>query len=390
MNHNIINFRHYTQSLSRQCILPLLKGFILYLLIPLQIQANPASLLNKPQTKIQAPFVELASKQIPIPNRTWIIASTKQDPPQSGPVRIAHQVLFRVENGAVRAFVIIHTNITPSLNGWGISQDCQNHDHPFTAVFERKNQHYKCAYVHSLQSIPDDATWSNALVYAKHNKLHLPENWIVTGIRVADRLDIVDVRYGFDPQALIGTVQALQLSPKVNKVLQETATEALIKWHEIALYLVGRGFRRQLGKDDLILPMPRLHTNVAASIVIASRLQKLEALYTAGWLSEADFIAQQNLIKQSFTPQANVTVDIWRLGALKTAGHTVQSGFWMWGMNYLFLGNAHLAGTLALTKSFISPIRYYLEEMAWNTWGPRRNPTLPIIDFPSEIERVKK
>lgn len=334
---------------------------------------------------ITSPFIELANKQIPLPQRIWTMAGNliEDKTLPNGSNTIASQLLFGIDKKAVTAFVLIHTNTIPSPKGWGISYDCKNSKNSFTAVFEHKDLNFKCAFVGEIHTKPQAIVWNMAKTLIKQHKLHIPQHWIIVGVRIADRLNIVDVRYGFDPQALANLPVQPQLKLALNK--QENSYTAviqeLIKWQEIATYWVERGFRRQLDRE-LPLSLPTLIINKSASSLIAeSRLQQLNQLYTTGWLSNNELAQQRKSIQTSVITQSDVTVDIWSLGALKTAGHTTQSLFWMWGVNYLFLGNAYVAGGLALAKSFISPIRYYLQETAWNTWGPRRNPTLPIIDF---------
>lgn len=373
-------------------------------------------------------MVELAGKQVPLPKGLWLVASSGREAQNlaTGPTVVERQLLLGVDNNSINSFVLINTNATPAPAGWGVSQDCKNSNHPFKAVLEQQNNHYSCVFISTSlaankTSGPEATFWTLASERAKLRNWQLSNDWVVVGIRLADRLDVVDVRYGF----------SLQTPPKKGgvdttteiKVLQDMAVEALRKWQTTAVYLVERGFRRQLDQE-LPLSQPNfahrpqallanggrggiphssmLHvedtnaipTQAAGTLhavdekglppVVASRLQQLLALYNEGWLSRTEFEAQHILIREQFMAKSDVTINIWTLGAMKTAGHTTQSLLWMWGVNYLFMGDAYLAGSLALTKTVISPIRYYLEEAAWNTWGPRRNPTLPVVDFNPE------
>lgn len=326
-------------------------------------------------------IIELGNKQIPVPKRTWMVVGNASEDKllSNNTATIASKILFGIDNDIVTSFIQVHANVTSTANGWGISSDCKDSKHPFTAIFEHKDRNYKCSFVTNNFIAPETTLWTQSKAYSHKHKWFMPQNWLVVGIRIADHLDIIDVKYGFDLSALIHTNLASNLLEQ--EQLHATAIQALVEWQKAALYWAERGFRRQL-EFETPLPMPTLAKEISASSMIAAnRLYQLEALRQAGWLSATAFAAQQTLIKQSVVTQADLTVDIWRLGALKTAGHTTQSLFWMWGVNYLFLGNAYVAGGLALAKSAISPIRYYLQETAWNTWGPRRNPSLPVVDF---------
>jgi uncharacterized membrane protein len=337
------------------------------LLIWLAITANHVPTSN---TTLNAPPISyvfsLANKQIPIPQQTWIEAANAKIFTQLSKHEIGldSKLMFHVKNNVVTAFILAHANTAPSTTGWGISKDCKNSAHLFAAVFDYKDNNYKCSFVAKSTAPAATPIWLQAKSLAIQRNWHLSSQWTIVGIRVADRLDVVDVRYGFN-----------------FPIDDDTTSRALVEWQIAALYWVERGFRNQL-EFETQLPMPTLTTNATASnMMAASRLHRLKQLYAQGWLTELDFITQRNLIQQSIITQADLTVDIWQLGALKTAGHTTQSLFWMWGVNYLFLGNAYVAGSLAIAKSLISPIRYYALETAWNTWGPRRNPILPVIDF---------
>lgn len=330
---------------------------------------------------ITAPFIELANKQVPLPSRNWVMAGDMKETQAlpNGTNVIASEMLFGIDRETVTSFVLIHTNTIPSPKGWGISRDCKNSKHAFTAIFEHNDLNYKCTFVGTMNTESQATVWTQANVLAMQKQWRLPKQWLVVGVRIADRLDVLDVRYGFDPQILINL--STNLTAQLGKDLYTESMQKLIKWQEVANYWVERGFHRQLERESaLILPAPMVDQS-ATSLIAQSRFRQLDQLYHDGWLSKNELSLQQNLIQKSVITQTDLTVDIWSLGALKTAGHTTQSLFWMWGVNYLFLGNAYIAGGLALAKSAISPIRYYIEETAWNTWGPRRNPTLPIIDF---------
>ncbi|KOR29846.1 hypothetical protein TI04_07625 [Achromatium sp. WMS2] len=330
---------------------------------------------------IKTPIIELSNKQIPIPPRPWIIAGAAHGEQKlaTGPAMVESKLLFNLKNQHVEAFVLIHTNAAPAVNGWGISKDCKNSKYYFGAVYEQQNHNYKCAFVGKLDQKQVALAWPFATALAAEQHWQFPDKWLVVGIRLADRLDVLDVRYGFSTEFFKDNQE--HTIPKDEDIHIKVVLQALVNWQNTALYLVDRGFRKQLD-NELPLPLPTLDPHsLPLSTVVLSRMQQLHSLRDNGWLTAAEFAEQSELLKNSIQTQSDLTVDIWRLGAIKTAGHTVQSTVWMWGVNYLFLGNAYLSGSLALTKGFISPIRYYLEETAWNLWGPRRNPKLPMIDF---------
>lgn len=357
-----------------------MKRLLGWLVIPLALLAAWALVGTDDTVRLAHPLVSLAGKQVPLPDRSWVVGGTAREYPSlpSGSTVVDNLVVFGVDADAVAAFVVIHANAVTAAEGWGISRDCKNPDEPFTAIFEHRDHHYKCAFVQELEGGPVSAAWPVAAALAARQHWRLPDHWVVAGFRIADRLDVIDVRYGFDPRGMAGASK-IAGAPAVDAVRQ-AALQALIHWQETALYWVERGFRNQLD-GETPLPLPRLADGSSPSPVATSRLRQLVALRDAGWLSTADFAAQRAIIVHASDTETDLNVDIWRLGALKTTGHTVQTTFWMWGINYLFLGNAYLAGGLALTKAVVSPTRYYLEELAWNTWGPRRNPELPVVDF---------
>ncbi len=351
------------------------------MLVAVSLGLAMSCVLAEPNATVQQSLgrVTLAGKQVPLSARPWVIAGSATIPLPDA--QVYNLILFDATATAVTGFVAIHANLTPAKGGWGISSDCQNQDGRFAHIYEHRSQHYFCVFVQAEGYQPDKFTaWEDAVRFANRNHWHLPAHWSVVGFRIADAADVIDIRYGFDPALLVAAGVG---KPITDPKLANSATQALIRWQEAVRYLVERGFSNQIDNENPLPPL-RLGIKGPSSTEINSRLQRLEALRAQGWLSETDFLAEQAAIAHPLHLDPDENVDIWRLGVAKTAVHTVQSTLWMFGVNYAFLGNLYLAGGLALAKGIFSPTRYYLHELAWNTWGPRGNAGPPVVDFSAQ------
>ncbi len=349
------------------------------------INADPIAL------QIHRNQITLAGKQIPLPEGSWVVAGREVVHTPMAPVYSV--ILFSTNASAVGGFVAIHTNLTPSSLGWGISRDCQKQPGRFAHILEHRNQHYFCVFVQANGYQPDTfATWASAVSFATGNQWHLPEQWRVVGFRIADAQEVIDVRYGFASEGSVAASTTVdpKTAPTVPTVPSTTSkpnpeTQALLRWQDSVRYLIERGFANQISNEAPLPQNPNVTTLLPSEI--GSRLHRLDELHAQGWITDDAFRTQRTTILRPITVEPDDNVDVRRLGLAKTAVHTVQSTIWMTGINYLFLGNIYLAGGLALAKGVFSPARYYLHEMAWNTWGPRSNPALPVIDFSSGAEQ---
>ncbi|MBI1206986.1 MAG: DUF2061 domain-containing protein [Azospirillum sp.] len=367
------------------------------------------------QSTVVGDTFTLETYQIPLPEGRWVVAAggtrSLELPSAEVPALIRDAVLLQPQGLAIGAFVVVHANLLPLPADWGLSRDClapaadlvadaPHEDGGSAVIFERQHRHYRCAFVKDFtvaEAGPPAASWSAAMTFARRRGWRVPDRWVVAGFRIADGWGVLEVRYGFDPRALaVPAEQRLsRLSPELQPLpaaatLESWAAEtdettalarkSLAAWAVAVRTPVERGFLHRLDEEPA-LPMPWLDTDVFPPLATVDRLRQLTKLRDNGWIDDQSFRAQRSILLRPVEVETETVVNIWQLGLWKTAVHRLQSSVWSFGINYIVLGNAYLAGGLTATKAVFSTARYYLHELAWNTWGPRRNREVPVIDF---------
>jgi hypothetical protein len=165
--------------------------------------------------------VEVAGKRVPLPSGAWLVAGVSDETvalrhkERETVLPVVGAVLFRLKGGGVDAFAFIHANAQPGERGWGLPRDCLRTDIPFTRTAFASNTDGLCVFVNHVVTGSGPAAspaWTAALALARARGWSLPYEWLMAGVRVADRMDILDVRYHFDP-ALFGVTETAERPP---------------------------------------------------------------------------------------------------------------------------------------------------------------------------------
>lgn len=293
-------------------------------------------------------LIEIFGHQIPLPNGEWILVGIGTDPiPSTRPHGvIATLILFQLENNSVIAFTLIHTNAIAIDGGWGLSQDCQRKDLPFTKIYEDSEQHAFCVSIRSLitnvqPNINDLSAWKNAVKLARHRNWRIPIRWREVGFRISDWHDILDIRYAFKAQKLISQIA----KPK----LESTPEAILIKWIDDLSPLVYLGFKRSL----IDYPTPAMPGTPIAPVF--------------------------NQLTTTSTDTKSLSSGIFSL--IKIVTNRIINISTSLGITYLFVGDIYLATGLQVVSSTFHSGVNYIEELLWNVYGPQRLRQANTYDF---------
>ncbi|QCG91967.1 DUF2061 domain-containing protein [Azospirillum sp. TSH100] len=271
----------------------------------------------------------LAGKQIPLPAGEWVLAG------RDGSGQFQTAVLIQLDGQQVRAFLIATTNAQPGTAGWGLTHDCSGRDGAFATIDYASSIDGACRFVGRVTTSIGTGTataWIAATEMARQQGWTMPDRWLMAGVRLTDRRDVVDVRYHFADGNLRSTI----------------APQSAVAWSAQALSAVQHGLRGQLAAADA-LPMPQSGT---ATPVSPSPAQPVSTA-AAGEVS-------------------------WGTSLMKTLSWRAVGTVGDLAVAYLFTGDPVLSGGLAATGAVVNSVLYFGHELAWgySSEGP------PMLEFP--------
>jgi len=287
--------------------------------------------------------IRVLGRTVALPPGPWVVAGAGfgrilgQASPEYG--AIGSVMLVRPEDRDPDGFVLIHTNLLPVRDGWGQPTSCSARASLFRNSNEPRDGHMSCGYVHAvslsdpwLHMLPAvDAARLAGLDFA----LRLPQAALVAGIRVGDRRDMIDVRYGFRPPAAPGGGGWTRATMEFDSRRAEAVGE-LAAWTDLARGVAAARLRSEAAETP---PLPQPWVPITAQP------------------GERD-------------------VPAWRLGIYKMISWRVISSSETFLMAYFTIGNTYASLAYTFWQGITHSAVFYVNEMAWE-W-PR---TLPIADL---------
>ena len=184
---------------ARRQIQFLLRALGLLCLLAWPFAAHAVTL---PETgRVVSGTLELLGKHIPLPQGEWRVAYAGFGHVAGGAPgpygAIGAVLLVRLTDQPEREFVLVQTNVLPVRAGWGQPSECAMPDALFQNTAESRNLHFACSFV--VATRPDRMIRSG-LPDAKAVEGLLPSWALLAGIRVSDRRDVLDMRYGILPR----------------------------------------------------------------------------------------------------------------------------------------------------------------------------------------------
>jgi uncharacterized membrane protein len=276
--------------------------------------------------------VAIGGKQIPLPSGDWRVAGAAYSAIRYSSFSnlgafgsVENIVAFRQAGNTIDSFVEINTNSLPIIDGWGLSKECLRTDLYLTVTRYRTGFDGACFFIKRTTTGATNGSlkaWATAKGYAQSNKLDLPAAWITVGFRFADRQDIVDVRFHFNP-ATRGLPAATPSSDPANdpwgaeKVKADVAKlrfiEELSFWGTYVNTYFQKGLRNQLASTDA-MPMPSAALLSQQRPDVQDRLKALEKFRAENSLTQTQFEAQRDMILNEPTALAS---DGWLSSSMK-------------------------------------------------------------------------
>jgi hypothetical protein len=169
--------------------------------------AGSAPVLTRASVPTYSGSVDVAGRFIPLPADDWLVAGASHD--SAGPTEtrpygaIETIVLFKLAGDAVEDFITIRANALPVTGSWGPAVECDRQDINFTSVFFRAAHENFCGFVNRVVSAEDASSspaWRTALALAGEHRWRVPATWLMAGFRIANRQDVLDLRYHLNPE----------------------------------------------------------------------------------------------------------------------------------------------------------------------------------------------
>lgn len=343
------------------------------------------------------PVLAIAGKQVPLPEGNWIVAGRAPGAVTPGKDlgsygTIWNVVLLRISpRGALDAMAEINVNDMAVDDGWGVAADCQRSDLVLTVVRSRAGWDAACFFVtHTIwnrdTALP--AAWRQANAVAAQRGLILPATTVTAGFRVANRRDIIDVRFHFlaDPADVPATNwNASQWS---RDQLQQDRwrlafDRSVAEWSAMMIGHVEAGLKNRL-PPTWITPAPgAAEASLDHASIMSLRQRRLAALRSSGLLSAAQADRQSALLRQAEADDSHDAIDpgaddFYRL--LSYQGLSVTSDALV---TFMWTAQSVQAAAVTLLQASLRTGRSYAVAYLWDWYGdtPTRPDIARTVDF---------
>ena len=378
--------------------------------------------------------IDLAGKQIVLPEGDWVIAGRAAEtlPSLAGVPygAIESLVLFQLAakpDKTVAAFAIARRNAVAIQDGWGVAPECQRTDILFAIVYLDDEGHNYCGFVNHVLSAVDagsDPAWKRAVDYARAQGLSLPTTWLMAGFRKSDLSDVLDIRYNFNPDLqgikpvpasnwassqwardrVFGEGTSTGDQPVVYSLFDRIAfwrspppprepaagpaaqqraelVDSLKEWLAKMRYPVEFGFDNRV---QALAPVPMPWT-VATDVPVpelALRLATLSQLRDRHIISQTEYERQRAIAESLSAAEAGKHWTAEELTVVKAITDQVSGSIGYFGSDLLFTGTIQTATQVWGFDQFLDLVRYTGQEYLWQKFGPRKLGISETVTFP--------
>ncbi len=328
-------------------------------------------------------LVEVAGKQVPLPPGEFTILSVGQTNARLkksgveserldlGPIRTV--TLAQVQDGRIPVVVEVAANLVPHHDGWGTTADCTRKDLYAALSNYKSGWDVSCLYLKPLPVGGDaPAPGGDALArFAAERSAAVSSFWLVAGLRVADRQDVIDVRYHVDPASLGVPTAAAGADAWEPAVIEQNperlaAVKDLAAWAGRVAEPLSLGLRKRLVAADLAVPALAGAASIPpADDVRAARSAAVQRLYDAGQIPESEYQKQMAAIAGPAAVAGAATwtyaqVAGWKAFTYRVVVTTINAG-----IDYLFIGRPFAAGVLVILQVVVNTTKFFFHEMMW-------------------------
>jgi uncharacterized membrane protein len=363
-----------------------------------------AGLLGATAAQAQGPLVagtafehvlQVDGKQVLLPEGSWVVAADAAadwtDPTVGSFGYLRTLLLFRVADGRVDTVLEINTNVLPTTDGWGMAAACGRTDLILAVIRYRAGWDGSCYFVtHTVLADKPTPAWRSASEFAVRQAWSMPRIWLTAGFRAADRSDVLDIRYHFNPEA-----RGFAFEPErnwgdsqwmANKLDNDPRrrdfARAVNDWAPGYSALVDAGLKNRLLGDETVA-MPQTVGPAPPPDEKARRLSELEALQRTGTITRDEYAAQAAALMKHADGSSSGIPDINAITATKAISYRIIVSISHIFVDYYWTGNFVAAGALEILQITINSAKFYFHELAWAKYmGLPRGDGARTIDFP--------
>lgn len=345
-------------------------------------------------------IVDVAGKQVPLPPGDFTVLAVDNVPARIkklgaeserldlGPVRLV--VLGQIKDGRIANVVQIAANLIQYHDGWGMTEDCTRSD-LYAAVTQYKSGwDVSCLYLKPLAVTGDaEAPGGEALrQFAQGSSVDVSDFWLVAGLRIANRRDVVDVRYHVDPASLGAAASAAEAASWApESIEQHPGRLAIVKdlaaWAGLMAEPLDQGLNGRLAATSF--PGMRNAAAVAPDDARrAAQIASLDKLRDAKAIDDAEYQRQKAIIAAGATAAAAgewtyAQVAGWKAFTYRVVVTTINAG-----IDYIFIGRPFAAGVLVILQVVVNTTKFFFHEMMWQELlgiGPLQRDGPNVIEF---------
>lgn len=327
--------------------------------------------------------VTISGKQVPLPPGEFTIVDVgtanarlkngvgENDRLDLGPIRTV--TLAQAADGRIPVVVVAASNLVPHHDGWGTTADCTRKD-IYAAVSNYKSGwDVNCLYLKPLPVGGDvPAPGGDALArFAGERGAAVSSFWVVAGLRVADRQDVIDVRYHIDPASL-GVPATADAAASWEPAAIEGQPNRLAVVKDIAAWAGGiaeplsAGLRGRLDTTRVgFAPIAGAASTDPEAAARAARAAALQQLRDAEAISETDYQEQLAAITGPAAAAGAASwtyaqVAGWKAFTYRVVVTTINAG-----IDYIFIGRPFAAGVLVILQVVVNTTKFFFHEMMW-------------------------
>ena len=358
---------------------------------------NPASALEVGDTVSNV--LSVSGRDMPLPEGDHTVIELglaqivqpgngkKVNPDDYGPVR--RIVLARVEGGLVGGVVEIVTNSLAHSDGWGIATDCSLLNIYATLIRHKSGWDVSCLWIKPVIVDTSKETRAIKLVeaFAATAGVKAPLMWVEAGFRVADRQDLIDVRYRFPATTggrAVTTAEMQNWDPGTIADQPEplAVVQAIAEWASSVYPAVEIGFRAALEKN-VTFSTP-FQPRVGQLSDRERRLARLTALRDDGTIGDTEYTRQKTIIDREAEAPIEKAWTHESVAGYKAVTYRVAVTTINVGIDYFFIGQPFAAGVLVILQVVVNTTKFFFHEVMWQELlgvGPLQREEPRLMDF---------
>lgn len=326
--------------------------------------------------------VTVAGKVAPLPPGQWIVAGLGAGAVARGENPGAYGAIWTVvlmrptaDGRAFDAMVELNVNDLAVAEGWGVPANCSRKDISVAIIRYKTGWDASCHFVtHLVWDWPRMTTpvWLDAERFARMRGWSLPQASVTSGVRVANRRDVIDIRFHFlpaahgvaEPQGVAWPQSAWRAAPVMHDERRAAILRRLGEWSVAANHAAEEGLKR---RQSAPLPDPFPAVDPAPRDgVAAQRRAALDALMKAGLISPQSYDEQARMLAEGVAGRATSTPDAGVVSQYKTLAYPPAAAASNLLLDSALMAQPIAAGALLLLQTASDGVKFYLHERVWS------------------------